>query len=46
MYSWENPGSWTNPEICGKWEIVEDIDRQLSQALEKAQFPRGIFGDD
>lgn len=33
LYSWDNPGSLMEPELCGKWEIVEDIDGKLSCAL-------------
>jgi hypothetical protein len=35
-----------HPELCGKWKIVEDIDRKLSRMLKRAQFPKGVIGDD
>lgn len=46
IYEWENPCNLMDPELCGKWKIVEDIDRKLSRMLKSAQFPKGVIGDD
>lgn len=42
MYSWENPCDLMNPDICGKWKIVEDINRKLSCAL---KYPKSFKPD-
>lgn len=47
MYSWENPSNLMNPELCGKWEIFEDVDGKLSYALENPNCVlKTVMGDD
>jgi len=47
MYSWDKPCDMMNPDICGNWEIVEDIDGKLSYALNNPDCgPKHVLSDD